>query len=150
MTGEPAAIVRRYYDDVFAARNLDALADVIASDFVGHAAGYGDYSAADMRRDLAREFAATPDDQVVIDDQLVAGDRVVTRWRYRWRHIAPLFGERPTGEWLEMDGVHIDRIGDGKIVERWEIKDFWSVVHRLGGTVAMPPASGGAGKPTGG
>lgn len=32
-----------------------------------------------------------------------------------------------------MEGVQIDRVVDGRIVERWEVKDFWGVVTHLGG-----------------
>ena len=37
-----------------------------------------------------------------------------------------------------MEGVHIDRVANGKIAERWEIKDFWGVVQSLNGTIAFP------------
>jgi predicted ester cyclase len=135
MDGDPRRVVRRYYDEVFAAHNLAALDQVIAPDFVGHSAGYGDFTIADMRRDIAREFEAMPEDEVIVEEQLVDGDRVVTRWRYRWKHGRSLFGERPSGEWLEMGGIHVDRVAGDKIVERWEVKDFWGVVQRLGGKV---------------
>jgi predicted ester cyclase len=137
LNDNPGQVVRRYYEGVFGQRNLGVLDEVIAPDFVGHSAGYGDFTIADMRRDLAREFADMPHDETIVVDQLVTGNRVVTRWRYRWQHAVSLFGERPTGEWLEMEGVHIDRVAAGKIAERWEIKDLWGVVRRLGGTVTI-------------
>jgi predicted ester cyclase len=132
---DPGQIVRRYYDEVFGKRNLGALDDLIASGFVGHSTGQGDFTLDRMRRDIEREFADMPDDETIVEAQLVDGDRVVTHWRYRWQHTRSIFGEVPTGEWLEMEGVHIDRVVDGKIVERWEVKDIWGVVQRLGGTV---------------
>ena len=57
----------------------------------------------------------------------------MSRWRYRWKHERSIFGEPPSGEWITMEGVHVDRLAAGKIVERWEVKDFWGVVTRLGG-----------------
>ena len=54
MDGDPRQVVCRYYDEVFTAHNLAALAQVIAPDFVGHSAGYGDFTIADM--DLAAPF----------------------------------------------------------------------------------------------
>lgn len=59
--------------------------------------------------------------EILIEEQVAERDRVVTRWRYRWKHDQSVFGELPTGQWLAMDGVHIDRLVDGKIVECWEI-----------------------------
>lgn len=132
-------IVRRYYE-AFAGRDLAALDALFASDFVGHSVDYGAYTLDDMRCGIAREHEDMPDDETIIEEQLAEGDRVATRWRYRyrWKHDSPLFGERPTGEWLTMEGVQIDRVVGGKIVERWEIKDFWGVVMQLGGKVIFP------------
>ena len=138
---EPEAnkrVVRRYYDEVFVRRNLAALDEIFAPDFIGHSAALGSYTLADMRRDIAREFSDMPDDETTIEEQVAEGDRVVTRWRYRWKHDASVFGEHPTGQWLAMEGVHIDRLAGGRIAERWEIKDFWGVVTQLGGNVAFP------------
>jgi hypothetical protein len=39
-----------------------------------------------------------------------------------------------------MEGVHIDRLVAGKIVERWELKDVWGLVLHLGGQVGFPGA----------
>lgn len=136
-------IVRRYYE-VFTGRDLAALDSLFASDFVGHSVDYGAYTLDDMRRGIAREHEDMPDDETIIEEQLAEGDRVVTRWRYRWKHDSPLFGERPTGEWLTMEGVQIDRVVGGKIVERWEIKGFWGVVMHLGGKVIFPDSAASA------
>ena len=145
MTSEESAeaeenkrIVRRYYSDLLAGRSLAALDELFAPGFVGHSAAYGNFTLADIRAGIAREQQDMPDDETIIEDQVAEGDRVVTRWRYRWRHTTPLFGEQPTGEWLVMDGVQIDRLANGKIAERWEIKDFWSVITHLGGKVTIP------------
>ena len=138
MDEDPRSVVRRYYDEVLGGRNLAALDEVIAPEFVGHSAGYGDFTVAEMRQHIAREFADMPADEVIVAEQLVDGDHVITRWRYRWKHDVALFGERPTGEWLEMEGIHIDRIANGKIAERWEVKDVWGVLQRLGGEVVFP------------
>jgi hypothetical protein len=40
-----------------------------------------------------------------------------------------------------MEGVQIDRLASGKIVERWEVKDFWGVVTHLGGKITFPDPS---------
>ena len=135
---ENKRLVRRYYDEVFGQRNLAAFDEIFAPDFVGHSASYGDFTLADMRAGIAREHQDVPNDETIIEDQVAEGDKVVTRWRYRWRHDTPLFDEQPAGDWLVMEGVRIDRLAGGRIVERWEIKDFWGVVTQLGGQVTIP------------
>lgn len=132
------AIVRRYYEDVFTRRNPAALDDLFAPDFVGHSAAYGDFTLADMRRAIARDYTGMPGDETIVAEQMADGERVMTRWTYRWRHDRSVWGEPPTGRWLAMEGIHIDRLVEGMIVERWEIKDVWGVVRQLGGTMAFP------------
>jgi predicted ester cyclase len=134
-------IVRRYYEEVFAKRNLAALDELFAPDFVGHSAAYGSYTLADMRSTIAQQHEDMPEDETIVEKQVAEGDCVVTRWRYRWKHAQSLFGEPPTGQWLTMEGVQIDRLADGKIVERWEVKDFWGVVTHLGGKITFPDPS---------
>ena len=131
-------IVRRYYDEVFTRRDLAALDDLFAPDFVGHSVAIGDYTLDDIRRDAARAHESMPDDEISIEDQLAEGDRVMTRWRYGWKHDQSVFGEPPSGRWVTMEGVQIDRIEAGQIVERWEIKDHWGVATQLGGEVEFP------------
>ena len=135
---ENKRIVRRYYDEVFTQRNLAELDELFSPDFVGHSAAYGDYTLVDMRGGIAHEHEDMPTDETTILEQIAEGDRVVTRWRYRWLHTLSLFGEQPTGQWIAMEGVHIDRLAGGRITERWEIKDFWGVVSHLGGKATFP------------
>jgi predicted ester cyclase len=134
---ESKRLVRRYYEEVFTQRNLAALEELFAADFIGRSASGGTYTLTEMRRVIAQEHADMPDDETIVEEQLAEGDRVMTRWRYRWKHERSVFGEPPSGEWLTMEGVHVDRLAAGKIVERWEVKDFWGVVTRLGGQVGF-------------
>jgi predicted ester cyclase len=131
-------VARRYYDEVFGRRNIAALDELFAPDFVGHSATVGTYDLTDMRRDIGQEHETMPDDEVIIEDQVAQGDRVVTRYTYRWKHDQSMFGEQPSGRWITMEGVQIDRLEVGKIAERWEIKDQWSMATQLGGKVEFP------------
>jgi predicted ester cyclase len=131
-------IVHRYYDEVFTRRNLAALDELFAPDFVGHSAVIGSYTLDDIRRDIGRAHETMHEDEISIEDQMAEGDRVMTRWKYRWKHDQSVFGEPPSGQWISMERVQIDRLEAGKIVERWEIKDYWSVATQLGGKVEFP------------
>jgi predicted ester cyclase len=134
---ENKRLVRRYYEEVFTRRNLAALEELFAVNFLGHSASAGAYTLADMRRVIAQEHEDMPEDETLLEEQIAEGDRVMSRWRYRWKHERSIFGEPPSDEWLTMEGVHVDRLAAGKIVERWEVKDFWGVVRRLGGQVGF-------------
>lgn len=76
--------------------------------------------------------AAFPDEQTVFEDQIAEGDKVVSRMRSRATHTGPFQGIPPTGKRIEVTGIWIDRIADGKIVERWGVVDMMSVLQQLG------------------
>ncbi len=101
----------------------------------GETAAIGSYTLDDMRRDIGRAHETMPEDEITIEDQVAEDDRVVTRWKYGWKHDRSVFGEEPSGRWITMEGVQIDRLEAGRIAERWEIKDHWGVATRLGGKV---------------
>lgn len=46
-------------------------------------------------------------------------DKVVTKIMGRSRHTGLFQGAQPTGKWVQIDGIVITRLQDGKIVEEW-------------------------------
>jgi steroid delta-isomerase-like uncharacterized protein len=82
---------------------------------------------------LSVYLSAFPDMSVSIEDVLAEGDKAVTRWRLRGTHQGEVeeFGP-PTGKQVELEGITIHRIEQGKIVEEWERYDNLSVMQQLG------------------
>ena len=77
-------------------------------------------------------LTAFPDLHFTMEDQLVAGDRVAFRWRATGTHDGPL-GEVPaTGRAVQIDGLIIDRLANGVVVERWEQWDQPRMLQQLG------------------
>jgi steroid delta-isomerase-like uncharacterized protein len=77
-------------------------------------------------------LTAFPDLHFTIEDQIVAGDKVATRWTAEGTNSGP-FGPVPaTGRHVQIDGLILDRVVDGKVVERWEIWDQMGMMQQLG------------------
>ena len=78
-------------------------------------------------------FRAFPNLTHTVEDVIAEGDKVVTRYTIRGTHQGETeeFGP-PTGKHLELEGITIHRIEDGKIVEEWERYDNLSVLQQLG------------------
>ena len=77
-------------------------------------------------------LAAFPDLRFTNEDQVVAGDRVATRWTAEGTHSGP-FGPVPaTGRRIQIGGLALDRVVDGKVVERWEQWDQMGMLQQLG------------------
>jgi predicted ester cyclase len=74
---------------------------------------------------------ATPGKHVVVD-QLAEGDRVVSRIRGSGQHIGDHLGIPASGAAVEVEGVVIHRIKDGKIVEHWALVDMAAFLQQAG------------------
>ena len=75
---------------------------------------------------------AFPDLHLTIEDQLVEGDRVAFRWSATGTHTGPLGAAPPTGKPVALDGLIIDRLANGKVLERWEQWDQSLMLQQLG------------------
>lgn len=77
-------------------------------------------------------LAAFPDLRLTIEDQVVAGDKVTTRWTAEGTHAGPLGEVRPTGKRVKIDGLVLDRVVGDRVVERWEQWDQMAMMQQLG------------------
>jgi predicted ester cyclase len=80
--------------------------------------------------------AAFSDRNFTIDDLIAEGDRVATRTTMRAVHTGLYQGQPPTGKQIVLSALTIERIQDGKIVERWFIHDRMDLMQQLG---LVPP-----------
>jgi steroid delta-isomerase-like uncharacterized protein len=112
-----------------------ALADeTFAPDCVIHITGSPDpdLSVDGFKQMVAGLLTAFPDLHFTIEDQIVTGDKVGTRWTAEGTNTGT-FGEiPPTGRRVHVDGLILDRVENGKVVERWEQWDQMAMMRQLG------------------
>jgi steroid delta-isomerase-like uncharacterized protein len=141
---ENKAIARRHFEELWQKGDVSVADEIYAADAVGHDPmnpGHADYPESE-RQAIIRDNTAFPNPQVTIEDQIAEGDKVVTRWTFRATHSGDFMGMPPSGKRLDVTGVHIHRIGGGKIVEIWAYPDALGFMQQLG---AIPPlGQGGA------
>jgi len=141
-TEDNKAIVRRYRE-IHNKNQLDQLGEVLAADFVGHALLPGMPAGLDGARMVHQAgLAAFPDAQVSTEDLLAEGDKVVERWSQTMTHTGvSMFGAPAgSGKKVQITGISIYRIANGKIVEHWSQMDVVSILQQLG----VMPAPGGS------
>ena len=128
------AMVRRLIDCVWDQGDFAIIDDLIAVDYLGHASTPADETRGreGYRRFWSALRAAFPDLRSTVEDQIAAGDRVVTRWTCCATHTGECRGIPPTGRQGRMTGITIDRIADGKVVECWTIADELGLLQQLG------------------
>lgn len=113
--------------------NPDILDEVYAADLIWHEPDRDIRGIEEARQFVATYKTAFPDLHATVEDVIAEGDKVVTRWTLRGIHRGEVeeFGP-PTGKEIELEGITIHRIEDGKIVEEWECYDNLSVMQQLG------------------
>jgi steroid delta-isomerase-like uncharacterized protein len=132
---ENKAVVRREIEELFNhTGNLDAADEIITPDYVSYEPTSGETRGIEG----ARQFAATyreafPDLQSTIEDMVAEGDKVVVRFRARGTHQGETeaFGP-PTGKRMEITGITIKRVSEGKIAEAWTNFDALGMMRQLG------------------
>ncbi len=132
------ALIRRYFEQIDAKRDVSVLDEFLAPDVVDHSPSPGFTSDFEgMRQAFAHFLTATPDGYHDVEDMIAEGDKVVTRVYAYGTQTGELFGIPPTGKRMTSTGIAIHRVADGKIVEHWGEVDTLGVLRQLG--VIPPP-----------
>jgi predicted ester cyclase len=114
------ALIRRFVEAV-AKGDLDALDNLLAPEFVDHAAFAGQEPGREgYKQQVAEQHAALSDIRSIIEDQVAKDDKVVSRITWRSIHDrGEYFGLMPRDTEVEVTSIFIHRIVGGKIAEEW-------------------------------
>jgi steroid delta-isomerase-like uncharacterized protein len=127
-------LVRRFYEDAWNKHNPAVVDEIYAADFVDRSP---DIPGIPHTREGLKQFMgvylrAFPDATITVEDQLVEGDRVVTRWTGRGTQTGEFMEMSPSGKKVAVQGVQIDRFSGSKIVESWTLFDQLTMLQQLG------------------
>ena len=75
---------------------------------------------------------AFPDINFRIDDVIVEGNKVVTRWHLTGTQSGPLEGMPPSNKKVAVDGVSIDEIKNGQLIYGFDAWDSLNFRKQLG------------------
>ena len=122
---ESRKAVFRKLVDIYAAGDVSALDQLIAPNYVGHPSA-GDRDLEGLRQSILyfHNLFIYTRDAFQIEDQLVDGEKVVTRMTAHVRI-------RETGEPVALLGINIARIVDGKLVEEWNTWEQTAATQKL-------------------
>ena len=136
MSDENAALIRRWFEEVWNKGREEAIDEMFAAEGIAH--GLADEAGNDLRgpRDYKPFFhkfrSAFPEIEVVVEDTVAEGDKVAARCLVRGKHQSDSLGFAATGQSTEFTGITIVRIEKGKIVEAWNNFDFMTMYKQLG------------------
>jgi len=110
---ENKQLVRRLFEDGFNRRDLTAIDDLVAVEYVDAA---GERGPGAFKQVIERLGSAFPDIHYTIEDVLAEDDRVAIRWHWSGTHRGSFRGIAPTERSLTNAGAAIFRLRAGKIV----------------------------------
>jgi steroid delta-isomerase-like uncharacterized protein len=127
------ALVRRYVEEVLNRKNLAVVDELFAPTFVDLDSSMPEANGpAGIRRLAAMVHASFPDVHFTIEDMIAEGDKVVYRYSVSGTHKKDFMGIAATGRQISFTGIHIYRLGDGKLLEEWENWDALQLMRQLG------------------
>jgi steroid delta-isomerase-like uncharacterized protein len=81
---------------------------------------------------MSNLLAAFPDSRFTVDDVVAEGDKVAIRHRLQGTHQAEFLGIPGTGRQVDVNGIVVFRVENGKIAEAWLNADIMGMMQQLG------------------
>ena len=137
MADEREQIARRWFEQVWNQRSVDAIRALMADDAVGDIEG-GRATKADFIDFHARLCDAFPDLHFEIERTALAGDdEVAVRWRLAGTHQGDALGVRPSGKRVALRGTTWFVVRDGQVVGGWDTWNQGYLMTRIGAPDAV-------------
>jgi len=133
-------LVRRHFEEIFNRKNLEVCDEMMAEDYVEHAAAPFSESAPGrvngpeaMRQTADWLLAQFPDLHMTIEAMVAEGDTVAVRVVSEGTNLGLLNGVvPPTGKRFKASQSHWYRVEDGKLAEHWATREDPPAMLQLG------------------
>jgi predicted SnoaL-like aldol condensation-catalyzing enzyme len=120
------AVALRVFEEIFNQRRPEVAAEIYSPNFRNH--GIHSDVSLEVDQGWARgELQAFPDLHITVVKTVADNDLVTILWIFRGTHARYGYSSfPPTGTHMELRGITIFRVVDGRIVEEWTTSNLWS------------------------
>lgn len=144
--------VQRFYDEVLNAHNVAMVDSFCMPDFVDHNPdqGHSGKGIDDLKAGFTEFFTAYPDIHVTTNFMMADGDKVMAYVTMTGTNSGSMGNMPATNKQVNIDGIDVISLKDGKATERWGFFDNMKMMQQLGmmptpgampdSTVAKPDA----------
>jgi steroid delta-isomerase-like uncharacterized protein len=142
MSGKNKDVIQAFIEDVVNQGRVERANDLVKEDFVeldplpGQAQGREGLKAVILG--LRSSF---PDMHWAVKEMVAEEEKVVTRFVWTGTHRGAFLGIPATGRSVEVKGVVIDRLEDGRMGDSRMLMDTMGLMQQLGVIPAPPPAA---------
>lgn len=131
LTERNKAIARRVFEEVFTQGKLDVVDELYAPDFVNHGL-HREISLQEDREATRGWRSAFPNLEMKVEKLIAEEGLVSVLWIAHGTNTGTGMGLSATGKSIDMFGITIWRIADGKIKEEWSSFDELGILKQLG------------------
>jgi predicted ester cyclase len=130
-------IVRQLFEEPWKG-NLDVIDKYVAPGYIGHDPSEPDAIRGPdgFRAFVQKYLTGFPDGRIIVDDQILEGDKVATRWTGRGTQTGEIAGIAPTGKQVTISGLTISRLEGDMLIEDWTTWDTLGMLVQLGAVPA--------------
>jgi len=140
LTEEEAEALFEPYLETFNEGNLALVEDVIDPNYVLHHCGFPEdlVGIEAFEGFVTENRTAFPDFRLTHDQIIAKDDKIASLWTVTGTHTGPFGDLPPTGKKLQISGLAISRIANGKFAEEWFYYNMLDFYQQLGFTLAPP------------
>lgn len=143
MSEDLAQKVRKIYEEAYNKGNLDALDDILDSNYVRHQPPMNKVQGLESYKKFITEvLEAYTNFEMVIEDVIADVHKTVVRLTLTGKNTGriPSLKTPPTGREISMPSCVVSAWENGKIVEEWAYNDYLGLTYQFG---VMPIFPGG-------
>lgn len=122
---------RQFFEQIWNQKDESAIERFIPEDAKGNDADFGS-GREGFRHQWKQWVTAFPDLHFEIVDLIAEGDKVLTRWILTGTHQGEYLGVPATGRQIRVEGMSLDRIENGLVVEGFDGWDNYGFRRQLG------------------
>lgn len=136
MSAANKAIMRRFFEELFNAGDLNGADEIVDGHYINHDAVPGETPGREGLK-IFVSFLRTsfPDIYFTVKDLVAEDDKVVTRWSVTGTQRGEFASIPATGKSIRVSAINLHRFEDGQIREAWLQWDTLGLMQQLG---AMP------------
>jgi steroid delta-isomerase-like uncharacterized protein len=126
---ETKALVRRAIG--YNHGSADSGAEIFAHNFVAHMPGQPPMDRTTFEAFVSAVTNGMPGYTYEIHDQIAQGEFVANRITWRGVHSGTLAGVPATGKSIELTGINMFRVEEGRVVEQWAQLDMLGLLQQI-------------------
>ena len=125
--------MQRFVQETLNQKNLDVLNEMVAEDFVEHVPFPGQGPGREgLRYAITTLLSAFPDMKWTVEEQIAEGEKVVSRFTMTGTHQGEFLGIAATGRPIQVWGMVLDVVREGKFAESRILLDMLGLMGQLG------------------